>query len=132
MFSHKLPLWATGAMGKCHRHAQGAGLFIIVEGCSEGVNSMALPACYLVAMHVPKARESPNENECRCWGWKPGLREDSDTGVGPGWASLQSLVDWLRDRAPKHVWPDALRHLKGGDSSLGTAVKMDWEAKSLA
>lgn len=35
---------------------------------------------------------------------------DSDTGVGP----------------------DALRHLEGGDLSHGTAVKMDWEAKSLA
>lgn len=46
MFSSKFPLWATGAMGKCHMYAQGAGLFIIVEGCSEGVNSMVLLACY--------------------------------------------------------------------------------------
>lgn len=35
---------------------------------------------------------------------------DGDTGVGPG----------------------APRHLKGGDLSHGTAVTMDWEAKSLA
>lgn len=81
-------------------------------------------------MQVPRARESLNANECRCWGWKPGLRVDSDTGVGPGWASLQSSADWLRDRAPTRVWPDALWHLKGADSSHGTAVKYDWEPKS--
>lgn len=45
-------------------------------------------------------------------GLKPGLRMDSDTGVDPG-GILQSLVDWLRDRAPKRcgqmLWAGILR-----------------------
>lgn len=59
MFSRKLPLWATGAMGKCHIHAQGAGLFIIVEGCSEGVNSMVLPGLLLGGDACSKSLRKP-------------------------------------------------------------------------
>ena len=43
-------------------------------------------------MHVPRACESPNANECRCRGWKPGLRVEVTMDCSPPGSSVHGIL----------------------------------------